>query len=75
LIADVERETSGCIGLPRAVDSALAKTYIGADDAFRGRIADKARHILSSPREFWNHSRGLNHEPLTTSSFKTRARW
>ena len=55
LIAEVEQETSGCIGLLQAVDPALARPYIGAHDAFRGRNADKARHILSSLREFWNH--------------------
>src|SRR5690606_25022575 len=55
LIAEVEQETSGCIGLLQAVDPALARPYIGAHDALRGRNADRARHILSSLREFWNH--------------------
>ena len=51
----MEQETSGCIGLLQAVDPALARPYIGAHDALRGRNADRARHILSSLREFWNH--------------------
>lgn len=55
LIAEVEQETSGCIGLLQAVDPALAKPYIGAHDALRGRNVDRTRHILSSLREFWNH--------------------
>jgi len=55
LIAEVEQETSGCIGLLQAVDPALVKPYIGAHDALRGRNVDRTRHILSSLREFWNH--------------------
>jgi hypothetical protein len=55
LIAEVERETSGCIGLLQAVDPALARPYIGAHDALRGRNADRTRHILSSLKELWNH--------------------
>lgn len=55
LIAEVEQETSGCIGLLQAVDPALARPYMGAHDALRGRNVDRTRHILSSLREFWNH--------------------
>jgi len=55
LIAEMEQETSGCIGLLRAVDPALARPYIGAHDSLRGRNADRTRHILSSLRELWNH--------------------
>lgn len=55
LITEVEQETSGCIGLLEEVDPALARPYIGAHDALRGRNADRTRHILSSLREFWNH--------------------
>ncbi len=55
LISEVEQETSGCIGLLQAVDPALARPYLGAHDALRGKNADRARHILSSLREFWNH--------------------
>lgn len=54
-IAEVEQETSGCIGLLQAVDPALARPYIGAHDALRGRNVDRTRHILSSLRELWNH--------------------
>lgn len=55
LIAEVEQETSDCIGLLQSVDPSLARAYIGAHDALRGRNADRARHILSSLRELWNH--------------------
>lgn len=55
LITEVEQETSGCIRLLQAVDPALARPYIGAHDALRGRNADRTRHILSSLRELWNH--------------------
>jgi len=55
LMEEAEQETSGCIGLLQAVDPALARPYIGAHDALRGRNADRARHILSSLRELWNH--------------------
>jgi len=55
LVAEVEQETSGCIGLLQAVDPALARPYMGAHDALRSRNADRARHILSSLRELWNH--------------------
>ena len=55
LIAEVEQETSGCIGLLQSVHPALARPYIGAHDALRGRSADRARHVLSSLRELWNH--------------------
>jgi len=55
LIMEMERETCGCIGMLQAVDPALARPYIGAHDALRGRNPDRARHILSSLRELWNH--------------------
>jgi len=55
LIAEVEQETSICIRLLEEVDPALARPYIGAHDALRGRNADRTRHILSSLRELWNH--------------------
>lgn len=55
LLEEAKQETSGCIGLLQAVDPALARPYIGAHDALRGRNADRARHILSSLRELWNH--------------------
>jgi len=55
LIVEAEQETSGCIGLLQTVDPVLAQPYIGAHDALRGRSADRARHVLSSLRELWNH--------------------
>jgi len=55
LIAEVEQETSGCIALLQRVDPALVRPYIGARDALRSASADRARHILTSLREFWNH--------------------
>lgn len=55
LIAEVEQETSICIRLLEEVDPALARPYIGAHDALRSRSADRARHVLSSLRELWNH--------------------
>lgn len=55
LIAEVEQETSGCVGLLQAVDPGLARPYMGAHDAVRGRSADRTRHVLSSLRELWNH--------------------
>jgi len=47
-VAEAELETSGCIAL-------LQQVYIGARDALYGNNADRARHILSSLRELWNH--------------------
>jgi hypothetical protein len=55
LVIEVEQETAGCIALLQAIDPALARPYIGARDALRGKNADRARHILSSLRELWNH--------------------
>lgn len=55
LIAEVEQETSGCIALLQRVDPALVRPYIGARDALRSTSTDRARHILASLREFWNH--------------------
>lgn len=55
LIAEAELETSGCIALLQQVDPGLARPYIGARDALHGNNADRARHILSSLREMWNH--------------------
>lgn len=54
-VAEAELETSGCIALLQEVDPELARPYIGARDALRGANADRARHILSSLRELWNH--------------------
>lgn len=55
LVAEAELETSGCIALLQQVDPGLARPYIGARDALHDNNADRARHILSSLRELWNH--------------------
>lgn len=55
LVAEAELETSGCIALLQQVDPGLSRPYIGARDALYGNNADRARHILSSLRELWNH--------------------
>ncbi len=51
LVAEAER----CIALLQQVDPELPRLYIGARDALNGNNADRARHILSSLRELWNH--------------------
>lgn len=55
LATEAELETSGCIALLQQVDPGLARPYIGARDALYGNNADRARHIMSSLRELWNH--------------------
>lgn len=55
LVAEAELETSDCIALLQQVDPRLARPYIGARDALYGNNADRARHILGSLRELWNH--------------------
>jgi hypothetical protein len=55
LVAETEQETSNCVALLQTVDPALARPYIGARDALRGKNTDRARHILTSLRELWNH--------------------
>jgi len=55
LVTEIEEETSVCVSLLQAVDPALARPYAGARDALRGTNPDRARHILSSLRELWNH--------------------
>ena len=55
VVAETEVETSGCIALLQQLDPGLARPYIGARDALYGNNADRARHILSSLRELWNH--------------------
>ena len=55
LVDEVELETSSCIALLKQVDPKLARPYIGARDALYDSSADRARHILSSLRELWNH--------------------
>lgn len=68
LAAEVEQEISGCIALLQQVDPGLARPYVGARDALNSNNADKARHILSSLRELWNHLlRRLAPDDLVTS--------
>ena len=55
LVAEAELETSDCIALLQQVDPELARPYIGAREALYGNNADRARHILGSLRELWNH--------------------
>lgn len=55
LITKVEQETSGCVPLLQQIAPGLARPYIGARNAFSGKNPDRARHILSSLREMWNH--------------------
>lgn len=55
LVTEVEAETSVCIELLQALDPALATPYLGAREALQTRNPDRARHILSSLRELWNH--------------------
>ena len=55
LVTEAELETSGSIALLQQVEPGLARPYIGAWDALYGNNADRARHILSSLRELWNH--------------------
>ena len=71
LVAEAELETSGCIALLQQVDPRLARPYIGARDALYGNNADRARHILSSLRELWNHLlRRLAPENLLPHGFR-----
>ena len=55
LVAEAELETSSCIALLQQVAPGLARPYIGARDALHSNNTDRARHILSSLRELWNH--------------------
>ena len=55
LVTEAELETLGCIDLLQQLDPSLARLYIGARDALHGNNVDRARHILSSLRELWNH--------------------
>lgn len=54
-LAEAELETSSCVVLLQEVDPELARPYIGAREALDGNNADRARHILVSLRELWNH--------------------
>ncbi|MBE3584532.1 MAG: hypothetical protein IMX01_10530 [Limnochordaceae bacterium] len=55
LVAHVTRETSGWESLLRSVDPDLAAPYIGAHEALGTANPDKARHVLISLRELWQH--------------------
>lgn len=55
ILAEAETETAGCIAMLHAVDPALATPYVGARDALQSGNSDRARHVLSSLRELWNH--------------------
>lgn len=55
LVSIAEQETSDCLQLLRQVDPNLVQPYIGARQALLSNNVDKARQILSSLREMWNH--------------------
>lgn len=55
LVVDAEEETSICVSLLQKVNPALATPYAGARAALGSDNPDRARHILTSLREFWNH--------------------
>jgi len=52
---EVAEETSICVSLLQGVDPTLARPYMGARDALHNGNPDRARHILTSLRELWNH--------------------
>jgi hypothetical protein len=55
LVVEAEEETSICVSLLQKVNPALATPYAGARAALGSDNPDRARHILTSLREFWNH--------------------
>ena len=55
IIAKVELEISDCLNLLQQIDPGLARPYLGARDALNSNNPDRARHIMSSLRELWNH--------------------
>lgn len=55
LVLEVEEEASISVALLQKVDPSLATPYAGARVALRSGNPDRARHILSSLREVWNH--------------------
>ncbi len=55
LVVEVEEETSVCVALLQRINPALARPYAGARDALQSGNPDRARHILSSLRELWDH--------------------
>ena len=55
LIIEIAQETSVCATFLRAVHPDLARAHAGARAALRGDNPDRARHVMSSLRELWNH--------------------
>ncbi len=55
LVTEVEQETSLCLPLLEKINPGLVKLYLGAHGALKMGNADRARHILASLRELWNH--------------------
>jgi hypothetical protein len=55
MVAEIEQETSVSVALLRSLDPALATPYIGARDSLESSNPDRARHVLTSLRELWNH--------------------
>ena len=55
VLGDVRDATSSVHKLLGGVDPALAKLYQGAREALFGGSVDRARHVLASLRELWNH--------------------
>ena len=55
VLADSQEATSDAQELLYQVDPALARAYRGAREALRSGSVDRARHVLASLRELWNH--------------------
>lgn len=55
LTAEIEKETSISVELLQGLNKFLAAPYLGAREALRGKNPDRARHVLASLRELWNH--------------------
>jgi len=55
LLEETEQETSLCADLLKMINPELMRPYMGAREALSARNPDRARHLLSSLRELWNH--------------------
>lgn len=55
ILPDSQEGASDAQELLYEVDPALARTYQGAKEAIRSGSVDRARHVLASLRELWNH--------------------
>ncbi|MCD6326551.1 hypothetical protein J7M28_03210, partial [bacterium] len=55
VIDEATQESSSCIELLKEVDPALTRPFVGAHEAMRTGSSDRARHVLVSLREFWDH--------------------